>query len=157
MNVAGYEDAYNCSIRVLLRASPPLEMRFASPLGLVMLKLIAWNDNPVLRKKDAEDILYIMSSYLDLDNRVRLVEEHEDLLDEGEFDEVKIGARLLGRDLSLLVQKNTKHQIKEILKKETKKEGELQLIRDMGVGSTRETSTELRLIALNQLLFGLVE
>lgn len=157
MNVAGHEDAYACAIRVRLRKSPPLDMRFASPMGLVILKLIAWNDNPALGKKDAEDILYIISSYLDLDNRERLVEDHEDLLDEEEFDEVRIGARLLGRDIAKVIQDNTRAQLQRILERETNKDTQLQLVRDMGVGTTREISTELCLEAMKQIMIGLNE
>ena len=157
MSVSGYEDAYACSIRVLLRESPHLEMRFASPVGLVVLKLIAWNDNPMLRKKDAEDILYILSWYLDLDNRERLVKDHEGLLDEDELNEVRIGARLLGRDISRLAQDSTKVQLREILSRETDSQSQLQLVRDMRAGSIREISDELRFDALTQLLLGLDE
>jgi len=155
MSVCGYEDAYACSINVLLRRSPRLEMRFASPVGLIILKLVAWDDNPMLRKKDAEDILYILSSYLDLNNRKRLIESHGELLDECEFDDIYLGARLLGRDISQVVQDDTKDQLRRILNRESDKSGRLRLVSDMRAGSMLEISAESRVNALRQILLGL--
>lgn len=157
MNVTGYEDAFDCAIPVIVKSAPPLKMLFASPVGLAILKLIAWNDNPALRKKDAEDVLYIISYYLDLGNRVRLAEDHADLLEEDGFDELRIGARLLGRDITNVARKETNELLCGILERESDPESDLRLVRDMKSGNLSKFEDQDKLAVLKELLAGMGE
>ncbi len=68
--------------------------------GMVILKLIAWSDRPEERDNDLYDILRIIEHYFDL-NYDNILEHHHDTFTEAEiFDQLKIAARVLGRDSS---------------------------------------------------------
>lgn len=75
--------------------------------GLVMLKIIAWNDRPEIRQKDAQDVAYILDNYYDtqLEN---IFENHWDLLDEENAADIPwiVGARVLGRNMQKVVNLN---------------------------------------------------
>lgn len=72
MNVLGFDQAYENSIILVLRREPNLEARVASPVGLVMLKLIAWRDRKPDSTKHAVDIGIVIRNYLELGNAKRL-------------------------------------------------------------------------------------
>lgn len=64
MSVAGFDEALLHAISVKISDSPDTFISVASPAGIVILKLIAWLErDPHKKPKDAEDIVYIISSY----------------------------------------------------------------------------------------------
>ncbi|GAA3573316.1 nucleotidyl transferase AbiEii/AbiGii toxin family protein [Snuella lapsa] len=68
--------------------------------GMIILKLIAWSDRPEERDTDLYDILRIIKHYFELDFD-DIVEHHNDTFpEEGDFDQLKIAARVLGRKAS---------------------------------------------------------
>lgn len=79
--------------------------------GMVILKLIAWSDRPEERDNDLYDILRIIEHYFDL-NYDDILEHHHDTFTEAAiFDQLKIAARVLGRDASKFL--NVSDAIKE--------------------------------------------
>jgi len=85
INVVGFEDAFKLAQPVRLREEPPLDINFSSPLGLAVMKLIAWNDRNTAGNKDAVDLATVLRTYLDAGNRERLYSDHADLITE-DFD-----------------------------------------------------------------------
>lgn len=68
--------------------------------GMIILKLIAWSDRPEERDNDLYDILRIIEHYFDL-KFDEIVEHHNDTFpEEEELDQLKIAARVLGRNAS---------------------------------------------------------
>lgn len=65
--------------------------------GMVILKLIAWSDRPEDRDQDPGDILRIIQHYFDF-NYDEILEKHNDIFPETQMDELKISARVLGRE-----------------------------------------------------------
>ena len=130
MNVAGFEDAFKLAQPVRIRDEPPLEINFASPVGLAVMKLFAWADRNTAGNKDAIDLATVLRTYLDLGNRERLYSDHADLLTE-DFDYVLAGAELLGRDIASSVSSPTKRLIIEILRQETEVDSQSRLAEDM--------------------------
>ncbi|HAT1824491.1 nucleotidyl transferase AbiEii/AbiGii toxin family protein [Legionella pneumophila] len=106
-SLIGFDDAYNNAIEIDINE---VNVKVASPLGLVLLKLFAWISRQA--KKDASDFINIASSYLDFDNQGKFDTEHADLLLEEHFDYVLSGCRLLGRDLKGL-SLETHNRLKE--------------------------------------------
>ena len=119
MSTVGFEEAYGAAQRVRITADPPLEILVASPAGLAIMKMVAWEDRPEVRSKDARDLAHILETYLDAGNSERLFEEHEDLTNTGSFDYVRAGARILGRDIGSIVRPETRARIQETLQRET--------------------------------------
>ena len=89
-------------------------------------------DRPEDRSRDAVDLAHILEGYLDADNNHdRLLEAHMDLAEVENFDYVRAGARLLGRDIASIGNPETIARIKEILAKETADDSQFRLIQAM--------------------------
>jgi predicted nucleotidyltransferase len=75
--------------------------------SLAMLKIIAWNDRPEIRQKDAQDLAYILDNYYEIQIE-NIFEYHWDLLDEENTDDIpwRCGARVLGRNMRPLLNQN---------------------------------------------------
>jgi len=146
MQVLGFEDAFQSARLTRLRAEPPLDILIASPAGLALLKLVAWNDRlPPEKYKDALDLALLLRVYMDADNQERLFADHTDLL-AGSIDYEQVGARLLGRDVAVMASRKTKQALVEILERETDEQGQYRLVGDMIRGdgsSTFESHLEL--------------
>ncbi|MEA2079708.1 MAG: nucleotidyl transferase AbiEii/AbiGii toxin family protein [Pseudomonadota bacterium] len=64
MNVLGFQEACDSAEWVRIQDKPAIDIPVANPIGLVLLKLIAWIDRAAdVRRKDARDIGYLLSSY----------------------------------------------------------------------------------------------
>ena len=126
----GFTEAYNNSITVRIQEEPIIDIQFVSLPGLAILKLISWNDNQLRRRKDAHDLLLIMRTYLDAGNLERLYDEEMDLV-EGDFDYVRAGSRLLGRDIAKILSPDIREIIVNILIKETAEQTLYRLVEDM--------------------------
>lgn len=162
MTVVGFEDAYRSAQEVRVRANPPLDILAASPVGLTIMKIIAWADRPHERNRDARDLTHILEKYLDVGNDKRLFENHLDLVEVENFDYVRAGARLLGRDIANAGKPETLGRIREILAKETADDGQYRLIGAMiadlsAVGSESGNRFEELLAALRELMRGIEE
>ena len=141
MSMAGFEEAYEHSITVRLSSGPDLDIKLATLPGLAIMKLISWKEKYPDRKRDAEDLLLIMSRYEEAGNSDRLYGEDLPLLQEEGFDATLAGTRLLGRDMAKISDSKTFLILKEILDDETKERSQYQLISDMmreaGMSDTR--------------------
>ena len=131
MTTLGFEEAYQHAITVRLSRNPELDIKIPTIPGLAIMKLISWNENYPERKRDAEDLLFIMENYeyAGIDNR--LYEEETSLLKEEGFDNRLAGIRLLGRDMAKISDSVTLNNIKEILSNETVDPSGYRLINNM--------------------------
>ncbi len=125
--------------------------------SLVMLKIIAWNDRPEHRQKDAEDINYIINHYF-INHTKDVYESDTDVLlmygTENLYQE-QCGARVIGRRLNKITQNNKQlwYLLQEILKRETAIAN--QPISRLAFAMNQTTSTyEANLHKLNALLKG---
>ena len=122
------------------------------------MKLIAWKEKYPNRKRDAEDLLFIMNKYEKAGNTERLYEEDLSLLQEENFDTKLAGTRLLGRDMAKISDLRTVQIIKGILDAETEELSQYKLatdmIREAGMAETRFDEILLQLEKLKQ---GIVE
>ena len=104
MNTKGFAEAYQNSLKLKINDNVPICI--VSLPGLVMLKFVAYDDRPFERQTDLQDIWYVMKNYLDAGNEDRLYEDSNLLADEN-FDFRTVGARLLGRDVTKLLNDQT--------------------------------------------------
>jgi predicted nucleotidyltransferase len=114
MSALGFEEAYRNAINV--RFAADLVVSVSSLAGLTLMKLIAWKDRR--NSKDAKDLKLILSEYLRAGNEARLeTGEHADLLDEEKFVSFELtSARLLGRDLALIMTDQSRQVVLRMLK-----------------------------------------
>ncbi|MBI4645446.1 MAG: nucleotidyl transferase AbiEii/AbiGii toxin family protein [Bacteroidia bacterium] len=92
------------------------EILTASIPGLIILKLIAWNDRPEARQKDLKDIAFFLKNYFDMHEDL-IYEKYTDLFN-GERDIDQIAMLALGREIKKKKKKSGKLKkvIIEILK-----------------------------------------
>jgi len=130
MSVWGFPEMANSTIRVKIDGE--FSIQIASLPGLFILKLVAWKDRHLLGSKDAYDMALLLTNYLDI-NTERAVDEHYDLYETDEFDQVVAGAQLMARDVKLLIRDNEKtlEYLREILAKEIELAEESQLINQL--------------------------
>jgi hypothetical protein len=76
-------------------------------------------------------LAYILEQYLDAGNNERFFEKHIDLVEVENFDYVRAGARLLGRDIARIGGLETIGRVTKILARETADEGPYRLIPGM--------------------------
>lgn len=135
MTTIGFAEAFKYSLSVCLINDPPLDVRICTPPAMVMLKLIAWDEKYPEREKDAQDIEFIASHYIDAGNDSRLDEEDTDLREEEHFDYEMASARILGRDIAKIAGAETLSLLLTILERETKEDSNFRLVTDMNRNS----------------------
>jgi predicted nucleotidyltransferase len=138
MSTIGFEDAYEQSITIKIKVDSDLCIKFASLNGIVIMKLISWNDNAARRRKDATDILLIIENYLDAGNIERIYDEEMDLIDVDDFDYAIAGARLLGRDIAKSCRHETLNDLLVILDQKKEYNNIHKLAADMREGYSSE-------------------
>lgn len=128
MSVVGMRDAFDSSLTLSLTEAPNLlEINVASATGIVLLKLLAWEDRKSNTTKDAEDLYFLLYHYIDLGNQEHLANNHADLFEDYEVAH----ARLLGRDLLKICSSETLSAVNIILDRETDDANKSRLVRDM--------------------------
>lgn len=144
MSIMGFQEAYDYSFTVRLSDDPVLDVKVPTIPGMVMMKLISWNDRYPARPKDAEDLLFLMDNYAEAGNLDRLYDNEVELLTEEGFDQTLAGIRMLGRDLVSVTTAATGETIRAILETETSEQGRYRLMQDMVRGiRLRDRSDEI--------------
>jgi predicted nucleotidyltransferase len=158
MNMAGFKEAYEYSVRVRLSSAPELDIKLPTLPGLVLMKLISWKEGYPERQRDAEDLLLIMQKYEETGNFERLYEKEQSLLEEEHFDTRHAGIRLLGRDMAMMADPYTLDTVRAIVSEETGQRSQYRLITDMIRGALgSNTEFDEILSQLEKLRQGLVE
>lgn len=113
MNAFGFAEAYQQSLRV--RLATDLEVQVSSLAGLALMKLVAWQQRR--QAKDAKDLQLILTRYLQAGNIDRLYSDAQaDLLEEEQFVSLDLtGARLLGRDIAVLLSAASQQRVLAML------------------------------------------
>ncbi len=158
MHVLGFEETFKHAQIVRLRSKPVLDVKLVTLPGLTVMKIFSWKDKYPERKKDATDLFLIIRYYADAGNFERIPVELPDLLDSDDFDFVRAGARLLGRDIAKVLNPATKKEVLDILEKETGEQDRYRLIEDMmrsDIGSISDFDNILSL--LEELKTGILE
>lgn len=130
MSVWGFPEMADSTISIEI--DKEFSIKIASLPGLFILKLVAWRDRHLFGSKDAYDMALLLTNYLNI-NIERAVDEHYDLYEMEEFDPVIAGAKLMARDVKLLIRDNeqTLEYLREILAKEIELSEGSQLINQL--------------------------
>ncbi len=155
MNTLGFNDVYNNSMTLRLNSEPALDLKLPTIPGLVIMKLLAWNDAYPIRQKDAEDIYFIMRNYQRAGIEDRLYGEEESMLLEEGFDNERAGIRLLGRDMARISNSSTSKAVLEILVLETGEHSPYRLVTQ--ITYTSHDSPDDILAFLEKLKQGFIE
>ncbi len=123
--------------------------------GLIILKLMAWNDNDD-RQKDLDDISELLGQSFELFTD-EIFEVHNDLFDENmEFDETIFAARVIGRKMAPILSKNKmlKKEIISIIQEATASETKASIM-EYTLAQNLEKSIEQIKTILSAMLLGI--
>lgn len=101
MSLLGFAEAFRAAPSVKL--APQLPVRVASLAGLAALKLLSWSERGRETDRDAVDFWLILRNYGDPCHRERLLLEEDETLAAEDHDVSRAGARLLGSDMSRIL------------------------------------------------------
>ena len=98
LSVVGFKEVNEITQNIIIEN---ITIRVSPMEGLFILKLISWNEKPVDRAKDLEDLQFILKNYFEM-NQDRFYADHLDCIEElpEENFQIGAGARLLGRDMA---------------------------------------------------------
>ncbi len=119
LNMPGFMEIYESGL-------PELELegghrfKFCTLPGIVILKLIAWEDRPEIRRDDLKDILTILTHFFEMYTD-QIYEYHSDLFGDDDFGLNLIAARVMGREMKKIAIKNEKlyGRLSNLLEKNT--------------------------------------
>jgi predicted nucleotidyltransferase len=118
VNVPGFKEIYDYGMPEA-KLEGLHQFKFCTLPGIVILKLIAYEDRPEIRRDDIKDISKILKHFFDM-YQDEIFENHSDLF--GEDRELPdIAARVMGRDMSKIAKLNKSLfiRIKQLLENNT--------------------------------------
>ncbi|HVW99508.1 MAG TPA: hypothetical protein VHA52_03575, partial [Candidatus Babeliaceae bacterium] len=94
--------------------------KFCTLPGIVLLKLVAWDDRPEERRDDIKDIAYILLHFFDMYQET-IWAEHNDLFMDDANELPSIAARVMGREIRKITERSDAlhERIASILNKNT--------------------------------------
>jgi predicted nucleotidyltransferase len=118
-----------------------------SPVGLVLLKLIAWKErHPVQPKKDAADIAYVLRHYSTLLTEKALFDDYFDIVEASGFAVDLAAGRVLGGKISKLAAPDTRGYVEQLLNDELSQDTDSRLVREVAetlAGAEEERAFQL--------------
>jgi predicted nucleotidyltransferase len=115
MNVEGFKEVFDSATEEINTEGQ--QFKVCTLAGIVILKLIAWDDRPESRRDDVGDIAEIIKKYFHF-NSEAIWEHHSDLfVDDKELEE--IAGQYLGREIGGIISGNQKliNRVNGILEK----------------------------------------
>jgi len=122
-----------------------LTLNVSSLSGIVLLKLLAWQDKPE-REKDIQDIAYILKNFMVLHWEEIAAEGLLDFYaDENKLFEQLVSARYVGRKMGIMLQGNAdlRIRVQQLLEEESKKSGMARLMSQEFVEDNQRIITAL--------------
>jgi predicted nucleotidyltransferase len=123
INLQGFAEVYEEGLP-LLDLEGIHQFKFCTLPGIVLLKMIAYDDRPEIRRDDIKDISDILNHFFNMyDNEIW--DNHSDLFDEEEIDLKLIAARVMGREMNKIAKRNEQlfKRIEKILAANTNEMG----------------------------------
>ena len=103
MSVIGFSEIARQTLKIEVDNS--FTIYVATLPGIFILKLVAWRDRKLETNKDADDIAFIISNYLEI-NELRAATENYDIYEVDGFSTFISGGTLLGRDAREILKTN---------------------------------------------------
>jgi len=147
MDVAGFDEAHRSAIQVLIQQDPLIQIPVASPQGLALLKLIAWDDRDHdLRPKDAKDLAYLLESYQSVGEVTDRIYDIDGLMQRYDWDIDQGSAHLLGIDTLAIVGRDAKTKVSKILNANLQAEAPNYLVEEMSSRTGEDYDNKRRLL-----------
>lgn len=155
MQVPGFKEVYEEGLPEI-QLGEMHRFKFCTLPGIVVLKLIAWDDRPEARRDDIKDISDILNHFFEMhDNEIW--HSHFELFENDDADLKHIAARVMGREMKKIAKRNQKLfiRIEKILNGNTNNmpDSKMAIIMVEYFGNTIEECVRL----LQQLKKGFIE
>ena len=125
----------------------------ASLPALALLKIVCWRDRHYKApRKDAQDLQMILQHYLAAGNEPRLWDEFVDWTQQDDFDYESAGPRMLGQDISQLMNRHDLSHVIRIISDQTHPDSPARL-----AGEMNPTDPDRALTWLKAMLHALKE
>lgn len=119
LNMPGFKEIYDDGL-------PEVELeeihkfKFCTLPGIVILKLIAWQDRPEIRRDDIKDVSNILKHFFNMYDE-EIYENHNDLFGDDDLDLNLIASRVMGREMHKIAKRNEAlyNRIKDLLEVNT--------------------------------------
>ena len=122
MDVFGFREARDAAVAIMMPGNVVINV--VSLAALVILKLNAWQARHYTApRKDAYDLQFITSHYLDAGNRDRLWAEFMAWTEADDFENEIAGARMLGYDAGAMLTKDGRKRVAALILKQTDEDG----------------------------------
>lgn len=105
ISVLGFEEAEKKASIIQL---DDLNIKVASLPGIFLLKLAAWKDRHLENNKDADDMGFILTNYLNINVQRAVDDYYKEIYEMPEYTSTKGGAVIMGVDLRKLLKDNLK-------------------------------------------------
>lgn len=104
LNMPGFKEIYDEGLPVV-ELEEIHKFKFCTLPGIVILKLVAWQDRPEIRRDDIKDVSNILKHFFDM-YAEEIFENHNDLFGSEEAELSLIAARVMGREMSKIAKRN---------------------------------------------------
>lgn len=113
-DISGFQEVYDEAVEEV-NFENKYTFKVSSLPGVVILKLIAFDDRPEMRTKDIQDIGIILNHYFEIETET-IYSKHADLFEQ-ESELIRVAARALGREMQTILNRNSllKERILSIL------------------------------------------
>lgn len=106
MTVLGFNEVQKATVSVTL--DDKIEFDVVDLIGIFLLKIVAWRDRNQKVNKDADDLVFIMKNYLNINDERAATEYYDQVYDIENYTELKASSSLIGIDLKELVKNYSK-------------------------------------------------
>jgi len=104
INLQGFTEVYEEGLPQL-NLEGKHQFKFCTLPGIVLLKMIAWDDRPDYRRDDIKDISDILNHFFDM-YRIEIWGNHNDLFGDENTELKHIAARVMGREMNKIAKRN---------------------------------------------------
>ncbi len=106
IDVPGFRELYDINLPIL-ELNDSHKFKFSTLPGIVLLKLLAWDDRPEHRRDDIKDISDILNHFFDMYDH-EIWTNHNDLFENDDNSLSLIAAQVMGREISKIAKPNKK-------------------------------------------------
>ncbi len=155
LHVTGFKEVYQAGLPEVELGSR-YKFKFCTIPGIVLLKLIAWNDRPENRRSDIQDISEILVHYFGMFTE-HIFEHHNDLFGDEDDDLTSIAAQAIGREIGYIAKRDEalKALLLQIVKENTASAATSRIAAIMV--NTLQNTVEANIILLQKMLQGIEE
>ena len=132
MNVLGFREACETAEIVRVQDDPAVDVPVATPVGITILKLIAWMDRKAdLRRKDARDLVYLLTTYEQIPSINHRLYEDQALMEQYAWDIELAASHQLGIDAAGIAFDQTYKTIAALFENDHQRRSRERLIEEM--------------------------